>query len=149
MKRQTGFTLIEIMITVLIVAIIAAIAIPSYRNYVLKAHRSDAEAALTQVAQIMEKQYTANNTYLSSPLTSSSSCPYAITPTSTVLVPNNFSSVANYYDLSVNACGSDSFTLWAKPKTVVAGSGLLSLDNTGLKHYNPTNDTAEGSATWP
>ena len=64
MPRSTGFTLIELMIVIVVVAILAAIAFPSYQSYVLKAGRTDAKASLLFNAQLLERCFTQNNTYL-------------------------------------------------------------------------------------
>ena len=58
--RTAGFTLIELMIAVVVVAILAAIAIPSYLDSVRKSRRSDAYTALTAVQQAQER-WRANN----------------------------------------------------------------------------------------
>mgnify|MGYP003609124512 FL=1 len=58
-----GFTLIELMIVVAIVAILAAIAYPSYQDSVRKSRRADAKAALLDLAQFMERNYTTANRY--------------------------------------------------------------------------------------
>lgn len=63
-RRLTGFTLIELMITVAIVAILAAIAYPSYQEQVRKGRRADAMAQLVTFAQAYERYYTSNNTYV-------------------------------------------------------------------------------------
>ncbi len=63
LRKETGFTLIELMITVAIVGILAAIALPSYRNYVMRGHRDEAETVMLQVAQEQERYYTMNNQY--------------------------------------------------------------------------------------
>jgi len=59
-----GFTLIELMITVAIVALLAAIAIPSYQDSVWKGKRAEAKAAIFKALQAEERYYTQNNTYV-------------------------------------------------------------------------------------
>ncbi len=54
-SRQSGFTLIELMITVAVVAILAAIAIPSYSDYVVRSRRNDVRISLAQSAQWLER----------------------------------------------------------------------------------------------
>ena len=61
--RELGFTLIELMIAVAIVAILTAIAYPSYQRYVARTHRDAAAACMSQYAQFMEQFYTANLRY--------------------------------------------------------------------------------------
>ena len=64
MKRKIlGVTLIELMVVIMIVGIIAAFAIPSYRQYVMRANRTDAKAALLRLAAAQEQFYAQNNTY--------------------------------------------------------------------------------------
>ncbi len=63
MKKQQGFTLIELMIVVAIVAILAAIALPSYSQYVTKSNRADAKVALMKYAQMQESYFVQNMSY--------------------------------------------------------------------------------------
>ena len=62
-RQQHGMTLIELMIVVVIVAVLASIAVPSYRSYVLRTHRTEARTALLNLAAAQEKFYLENNTY--------------------------------------------------------------------------------------
>lgn len=61
--RQQGVTLIELVVVMIIVGILAAVAIPSYRSYVLRSQRSDAKDALLALATQQEKHYLQCNTY--------------------------------------------------------------------------------------
>lgn len=61
--RMKGVTLIELMIVIVVVAILASIAVPSYRSYVLRSHRVEAKTALLNLAAAQEKFYLVNNTY--------------------------------------------------------------------------------------
>jgi type IV pilus assembly protein PilE len=63
-----GVTLIELMIVIVVIGILASIAVPSYRNYVTRAQRTDAMSALLRVAAAQEKFYLQNNTYASTAL---------------------------------------------------------------------------------
>jgi type IV pilus assembly protein PilE len=58
-----GMSLIELMVVVAIVALLATIAVPSYRQFLLKSHRAEAKAALLNLAAAQEKFYLQNNTY--------------------------------------------------------------------------------------
>ena len=62
-KHAAGFTLIELMITVAVVAVLAAIAYPSYRESVAKGRRAQAKTALAQAQQWLERQYSENYRY--------------------------------------------------------------------------------------
>ena len=61
--RQRGVTLIELMIVMVIVGILAAVAIPSYRAYVIRSNRADAKVALMSTAQNLERCYTNSTPY--------------------------------------------------------------------------------------
>jgi len=62
-KRMRGMTLIELMVVLAIVAILASLAVGSYRRYVLRANRTDATSALLRIQVAQEKYFLQNNAY--------------------------------------------------------------------------------------
>lgn len=62
-SKHKGFTLIEVMIVVAIVGILAAVAYPSYAEYIRRGHRADARAGLLQAQQWLERAVTATGEY--------------------------------------------------------------------------------------
>ena len=67
-----GFTLIELMITVAIVAILAAIALPSYQNYIKRANIKAAQTDLVALSLVFENYYQRNLSYLNQDYTNTS-----------------------------------------------------------------------------
>jgi type IV pilus assembly protein PilE len=63
MTRPRGFTLIELMVVVAIVAVLAAVAIPSYGRYTYRARRAEGHALLMHIANAQERYYAVNNRY--------------------------------------------------------------------------------------
>ncbi|MGG2395978.1 type IV pilin protein [Pseudomonas sp. SH1-B] len=126
-RRTSGFTLIEVMIVVAIIGIIAAIAYPSYQEHVRKTKRADAQAALMELSQFMERFYTANGRYLKSD-DSAPDLPFGEAPKD----GGNKS-----YDLAFaeNTPTANSYILEATPKGSMASDscGTLTLSNTGAK----------------
>jgi type IV pilus assembly protein PilE len=64
-RLHKGFTLIELLIVVAVISILAAIAFPSYKAYVVRAKRAAARTAIQNMAQQQERYFTQNNGYLS------------------------------------------------------------------------------------
>ena len=127
-KQARGFTLIELMIVVAIVAILAAVAFPSYQQYTLRGHRSDAQQVMMDIAQRQGQVLVDNRAYATTIAATGASIP---------------ATVAARYDLALVTAGPPpSFTITATPK---AGSGqekdscgTLTLDSAGAKSASGT-----------
>jgi type IV pilus assembly protein PilE len=64
-SKQRGITLIELITVVVVLSILVAVAIPSYRSYLIRTQRSDAKTALLTLRAAQEKYYLQNNEYTS------------------------------------------------------------------------------------
>lgn len=127
-QNGAGFTLLELMIVVAIVGILAAIAFPSYQEHVRKTRRADAQAALMELSQFMERHYTANGKYLTA-TNAAPTLPFTEAPKD---------GATKYYDLRFptgTAPTANAYTLEAVPKGAMTGDvcGTLTLTNTGAK----------------
>ena len=94
--RTGGFTLVELSVTMVIAAILAAIAIPAYSNYVRKAHRTEAKSVLLDLASLEERFYTANNNY------TETASQLGYTGTGTTTAQASFSVGSGYYTVALN-----------------------------------------------
>lgn len=128
-QRQGGFTLVELMIVAVIIAILTALAIPAYDAYTRKAERKEAMSALQGLAQALERYYAQNNKY-------DGAADGSGTPT---IYPSTspLDGTAKY-NLVITNSGPSSYTLEARP---IAGSGQekdgkLMLDSTGKRAWD-------------
>jgi type IV pilus assembly protein PilE len=153
-RRSTGFTLIEMMIVLLILGVIAAIAVPSYRNYVLRANRADAKAALLALATAQEKYYLQCNIYTATlDPTAANTCPAGL---GTGSLRYQGTSERGYYTLTVTAADVNGWTATAVP--VASTSPQLkdskclfySLNSLGVRGAGPTSTvtTATTEECW-
>ena len=109
-KRQTaGFTLIELIIVVAVIAILAAIAYPSFNGQIRKARRSDAMTVLQDAQLHLEKWRVDNPSYAGSGITFPSSTYYTFAlaaPTGTCADGTTATSNKNSYQLTADTAGS-------------------------------------------
>ena len=122
-KRRTGgFTLIELMITVAIVAILAAVALPSYRQYVVRSKRSAAQAQMMDIANRQQQFLLANRSYADKTALTASG--YALPAE----VNSNYT-----YDIVLTTTGVPGYTLTLTPIGGQTGDGALTLNSDGVK----------------
>ncbi len=120
-RRQPGFTLIEMMIVVALIGILAAVAYPSYTEYVRRGHRAEARAGLLQAAQWMERASTATGAY-------PSIAAFSATALSTV--------PSGTYTIAIDAGRTDStYSLTATAQNAQSGDrcGAFTLGHDGLR----------------
>lgn len=136
-KKSNGFTLIELMIAIAILAIIMGIAIPSYTQYVLKSGRADAKGVLMQTAQTLERCYTRYSAY------DDSSC--SLSQGSTVTSENE------KYTLTVTTLNANDYLLTAEPEggqTKDTECGNFTLNHQGQKGANGGTDASDIEECW-
>jgi type IV pilus assembly protein PilE len=112
--------LIEVMIVVAIVAILAAIALPSYQSSIQRGERAAARAALLEAQQFMERYYATNNTFVGAVLPARFASIPAESPKYTLRVV-------------VTAGPPQTFLLTGAPINTPIKCGSLTLTNTGVK----------------
>ncbi len=115
--RKSGFTLIELMVVIAIIAILVALAVPSYQSSIRKSRRSDAQTQLMEFAGTAERIFNQNNSYAAAAL-----------PTSTEFYTYSF-------PVAVTAT---SYTIKATPKGPQSSDdcGSMTLTQTGVKTHD-------------
>ncbi len=135
-NKLRGFTLIEVMIAVVIVAILAAVALPSYRNHVQRTNRAVAKAILLEDVQFMEQFFTVNNQYNATvgPDGIANTADDVAVALPVALTHSPKTGVAQYA-ISLNPVAAATFTLQAVPTGSMAGDvcGTFTLTNTGVQ----------------
>ncbi len=151
MRSSNGFTLIELMTVTTIVILLAMVAIPNYSSAVKKSARAEARSTLYQIAQLQERYFTTNNTFL---CFNSTGC----TTTPTGWKNYSGSSYANRkYDIKTSSrtgslsCAGDSLTnsiansfiITATPANGFADTecGSLTLDSCGIQGSSSSTAT--------
>jgi type IV pilus assembly protein PilE len=127
--RHGGFTLMEVLVTVAIIGILAAVAIPAYTAYLSRANRSDARAQLLEAAAFLQRCFSQNNDYRCAPASPAAmAAPFAQSP------PTGTAK----YNISVTAgggVGSTTYTLMATRTGSMASDecGDLTLTHAGVR----------------
>ncbi len=144
-NRMQGFTLMELMIVVVIIGILASVAYPAYQNSVIRSRRVEAQGALQQLSNLMERQFTAGSSYLVGGLAPPVIGAGGIFPNQTPIDGN-----VKAYALTIPVATATTFTLRATPINAQIGDGFLELTQTGLKSWDVDDSGGLGATenTW-
>jgi type IV pilus assembly protein PilE len=130
LRHGRGFTLIELMVTIAIIGILAAVAIPAYTSYIQRANRSDARTVLLEAAAFLQRCFSQNNDYRCAPASPAAmAAPYDQSPAAPAAVK---------YAITVTAgggVGSTTYTLTATPTGTMTGDqcGALTVTHAGVR----------------
>jgi type IV pilus assembly protein PilE len=129
--RTRGFTLIELMVALAIMAIISAIAVPIYQEYSVRTQRTNAEKDLMLCAQSLERLASATFTYGGHVGGGDTGA-----VTANICVPTT-----TMYSIVVTAANATTFTIRATPTSgSVIGNGILEIDASGAQRWDRNND---------
>ena len=130
--RIGGFTLLELVMTLAVVAILAAIAYPSYSQSIINGRRADGSTALLNLANRLEQYYAQNNTFATATIA---------TGTASTDVLSSAASSQGYYTVSITAQAANTYTIRATragAQTADTHCGNFTLTSAGVKnilHY--------------
>lgn len=142
---ERGVTLIELVVVIVVIGILAAIAVPNYRDYMMRSKRGEARAALLALGTAQEKFYLQCNTYATAIGDAATSCP------GTLRFPAT--SERGYYQVAVTAADVNG---WTATATAVAGQTQIQdtkcrtfqLTSTGIKTATNAGGASNDAECW-
>ena len=139
MRKQQGFSLTELMVTVAIVGIIAAVAVPSYQNHMRENRRALAGACLVELSQFMERAYTSSMAYNLN------------NGVATVLPASDCQQTLNTTYTFTLVAAASTYTLSAAPKGAQSSDsqcGTLSINQAGIRAAAGNSSAAQIKKCW-
>lgn len=137
-SSQAGFSLVELMVTVVIVAILGSMAVAAYSNYVMKTNRTDATRAMLSDAQALQRCYSQNFTY-----TPPGGCP---TPAGTTASPRGL------YAITIATPSATAYTITATPAKAPqikdSACNSFKLTSDGTQSSTSSDGTDSTSICW-
>lgn len=129
-----GFTLIEVMIAVAVVAIATAIAVPNYNEFRQRAWRTDAQLVLLQAAAYMERRYAECNSFAKVNPTTDPPCTQDLSdlPSELKRSPAD-GGTTKRYDITLTLTGTQFYTLRATPVIADAACGTFTINSAGQR----------------
>jgi len=144
-KLQSGVTLVEMLVVVVMIGILMSIAVPSYRDYMIKANRADAKAALLKVASAQEKNYLQHHTYTTKLKGDNSQAPGAL----------NVEAISSYehYTIAISEADATGFIVTATARegqTQDKDCPVFAMDEAGRKFGGklPISDDTNEPECW-
>jgi type IV pilus assembly protein PilE len=125
-RYNKGITLLELLVVILIVGILAAVAIPTYTGYMVRARRADAKTVLEQVRAAQEMWKAERGSYATD-----GGATAEVKLQNTMGVPATTISI--YYTWSFTVKNANAFTARATPTGSQAADGWLEIDQNGTK----------------
>lgn len=151
-RDQTGFTLIELMITVAVIAILGAIAYPSYVEHVARGRRADAKTVMLEATQVLERRFTECGAYNRKPDCAAAANMGEVIASSLQSSPKEGATKWYQMDAGNTTLAAATFTLTFLPQGAQASDkcGSFQLANTGQKSVinKPAGSTATVSDCW-
>lgn len=137
LRSQSGFTLIELMVVIAIIAGLVAIAVPSYQDYIVRSNRTDLQSHMLRLASDLERFKSQQLSYrgVTLPMINGGVATYPVAGAA------RYNLVLN---LLPNAATATSWTLVATPAagSTQVGDGALGIDSQGRRCWNPASDMA-------
>ena len=136
-RPTAGFTLLELLVVMVLLAVLASLALPSYRDYQRQGHRSAAIADLGRCAQALERFRVAELTYVGAQLAS-------------LCGTQSPRQGDARYTLTLSGLSATDYMLLASPQGSQAGDGALRLKASGVRHWDRNNNGffEDDEASW-